>query len=156
MAYDIESATIFRGNTGAQGDGNAAINDIFSEFSRKMDNKINILDFDKVATELKSDIKSIGDKLESDIKDYNLTTIREMNSCLETVSKNFSNAIGGVRYNLNEHVEFVGKCKKEQDEFNKNTANTFRSIYKTFKVVAFILGLNVASILAIVIYLCTM
>lgn len=154
MAYDIESAKIFRGHTGAQ--GNYAINDRFSELNQKMDSKINIQDFDKVATELKSDIKSIGDKLENDIKDYNLTTIREMNSCLETISKNFSNAINRVRHDLEEHVKFVDQCKKEQEEFNKDVVNTVGSIYKAFKVVAFIFGLNMASILAIVIYLCTM
>lgn len=154
MAYDIESAKIFRGHTGAQCD--YAINDRFSELNQKMDSKINVQDFDKVAAELKSDIKSIGDKLENDIKDYNLTTIREMNSCLETISKNFSNAINGVRHDLEEHVKFVDQCKKEQEEFNKDVVNTVGSIYKAFKVVAFIFGLNMASILAIVIYLCTM
>jgi len=154
MAHDIESAKIIRGNTGAQGD--YAINDRFSELNQKMDSKINVQDFDKVAAELKSDIKSIGDKLENDIKDYNLATIREMNSCLETISKNFSNAINGVRHDLEEHVKFVDQCKKEQEEFNKDFVNTVGSIYKAFKVVAFIFGLNMASILAIVIYLCTM
>lgn len=154
MAYDIESAKIFRGHTGAQ--VNYAINDRFSELNQKMDSKINVQDFDKVAAELKSDIKSIGDKLENDIKDYNLTTIREMNSCLETISKNFSNAINGVRHDLEEHVKFVDQCKKEQEEFNKDIVNTVGSIYKAFKVVAFIFGLNMASILAIAIYLCTM
>lgn len=154
MAHDIESAKIIRGHTGAQGD--YAINDRFSELNQKMDSKINVQDFDKVATELKSDIKSIGDKLENDIKDYNLTTIREMNSCLETVSKHFSSSINGVRHDLEEHVKFVDQCKKEQDEFNKDVVNTVGSIYKAFKVVAFILGLNMASILAIVIYICTM
>lgn len=154
MAYDIESAKIFRGHTGAQGD--YAINDVFSELNQKMDSKINVQDFNKVAAELKSDIKSIGDKLENDIKDYNLTTIREMNSCLETVSKHFSSSIDGVRHDLEEHVKFVDQCKKEQDEFNKDVVNTVGSIYKAFKVVAFILGLNMASILVIVIYICTM
>ena len=154
MAYDIESAKIFRGHTGAQGD--YAINDVFSELNQKMDSKINVQDFNKVATELKSDIKSIGDKLENDIKDYNLTTIREMNYCLETVSKHFSSSIDGVRHDLEEQVKFFDQCKKEQDEFNKDVVNTVGSIYKAFKVVAFILGLNMASILAIVIYICTM
>ena len=69
MAYYIDSAEIFRGDTGSQGD--YAISDRFSELNQEMDSKINIQDFDKVATELKSDIKSIGDKLENDIKDYN-------------------------------------------------------------------------------------
>lgn len=154
MAYDIESAKIFRGHTGAQGD--YAINDVFSELNQKMDSKINVQDFNKVAAELKSDIKSIGDKLENNINDYKSVTIREMNSCLETISKNFSNAINGVRHDLEEHVKFVDQCKKEQEEFNKDIMNTVGSIYKAFKVVAFIFGLNMASILAIVIYLCTM
>lgn len=146
MAYDIESAIIFRGHTGAQGD--YAINDVFSELNQKMDSKINVQDFNKVAAELKSDIKSIGDKLENDIKDYNLTTIREMNPCLETVSKHFSSSIDGVRHDLEKHDKFVDQCNKEQEEFNKDAANAIGSIYKAFKVVAFIL--------AIVIYLCTM
>ena len=46
--------------------------------------------------------------------------------------------------------------KTEQEEFNKDVVNTVGSICKAFKVVAFMLGLNMASILAIVIYLCTM
>ena len=79
-----------------------------------------------------------------------------MNSYLETVSNHFRSSISGVRYDLEEHVKFVDQCKKEQDEFNKDVVNTVGSIYKAFKVVAFILGLNMASILAIVIYLCTM
>lgn len=152
MAYDIESATIPRGPTENQGD--YAINDRFSELNQKMDAKIGQDQFDKSVEFIKSDIKSISDKLESDIKDYNLTTIREMNSCLETISRNFSNSVRGVRYDLEEHVKFVDQCKKEQDKFNKYVVNTVESIYKTFKVIAFILGINIASILAIVIYLC--
>ena len=154
MAYDIESAKIFRGHTGAQGD--YAINNVFSELNQKMDAKIGQEQFDKSVELIRSDIKSISDKLESDIKDYNLTTIREMNSCLETVSNHFGSSIDGVRYYLEEHVKFVDQCKKDQDEFNKDVVNTNRSIYKTFKVIAFILGINMASILAIVIYLCMM
>lgn len=152
MAYDIESATIPRGPTGNKGD--YAINDRFSELNQKMDAKIDQEQFDKSVEFIRSDIKSISDKLESDIKDYNLTTIREMNSCLETISRNFSNSVSGVRYDLDEHVKFVDQCKKEQDKFNKYVVNTVESIYKTFKVIAFILGINIASILAIVIYLC--
>ena len=154
MAYDIESATIPRGPTGNQCD--YAINDRFSELNQKMDAKIGQEQFDKSVELIRSDIKSVSDKLENDINDYKSVTIREMNSCLETISKNFSNAISGVRYDLEEHVKFVDQCKKEQDEFNKDVVNTVGSIYKAFKVVAFILGLNMASILAIVIYLCTM
>lgn len=154
MAYDIESAKIFRGHTGAQGD--YAINDRFSELNQKMDSKINIQDFDKVATELKSDIKSIGDKIENNINDYKSVTIREMNSCLESISTKLSANIDKVGYNLGKHIEYFSDYKTEQEEFNKDAVNVIGSIYKAFKVVAFIFGLNMASILAIVIYLCTM
>ena len=152
--YDTISARISKGPDGAIEP--YSIDDKFSELNQKMDAKIGQEQFDKSVELIRSDIKSVGDKLESDIKDYNLTTIREMNSCLETVSKNFSSSIGGIRHNLEEHVKFVDQCKKEQDEFNKDVVNTVESIYKAFKVVTFILGLNMASILAIVIYLCTM
>ena len=166
MAYDIESARISRSPT-----GEPAISDRFSEIDHKIDSKLNILDtelnqkmdskigqeqFDKSVELIRSDIKSVSDKLHNDIKDYNLTTIREMNSCLETISKNFSAGISEVSRNLEEHVKFVDDCKKEQDEFNRDVVNTIGSICKAFKVVTFILGLNMASILAIVIYLCTM
>ena len=151
MAYYIDSAEIFIGDTGAQGD--YVISDRFSELNQEMDSKINIQDFDKVATELKSDIESIGDKLENDIKDYNLTTIREMNSCLESISTKLSANIDKVSYNLGKHIEYFSDYKTEQEEFNKDVVNTVGSICKAFKVVAFILGINIASILAIVIYL---
>lgn len=151
MAYYIDSAGIFIGDTGAQGD--YVISDRFSELNQEMDSKINIQDFDKVATELKSDIESIGDKLENDIKDYNLTTIREMNFCLESISIKLSANIDKVSYNLGKHIEYFSDYKTEQEEFNKDAVNAIGSIYKAFKVVAFILGINIASILAIVIYL---
>ena len=154
MAYYIDSAGIFIGDTGAQGD--YAISDRFSELNQEMDSKINIQDFDKVATELKSDIKSIGDKLENDIKDYNLTTIREMNSCLESISTKLSANINKVSCDLGKYIEYFSDYKTEQEEFNKDVVNVIEAIYKAFKVVAFIFGLNMASILAIVIYLCTM
>lgn len=154
MAYDIESAKIFRGHTGAQGD--YAINDVFSELNQKMDSKINVQDFNKVAAELKSDIKSIGDKIENNINDYKSVTIREMNSCLESISTKLSANIDKVGYNLGKHIEYFSDYKTEQEEFNKDAVNAIGSIYKAFKVVAFIFGLNMASILAIVIYLCTM
>ena len=152
--YDNISARISKGPDGLV--GTYPINDKFSELNQKMDAKIGQEQFDKSVELIRSDIKSVSDKLENDINDYKSVTIREMNSCIETISKNFSNAISGVRYDLEEHVKFVDQCKKEQDEFNKDVVNTVGSIYKAFKVVAFILGLNMASILAIVIYLCTM
>lgn len=154
MAYDIESAKIFRGHTGAQGD--YAINDVFSELNQKMDSKINVQDFNKVAAELKSDIKSIGDKLENNINDYKSVTIREMNYCLESISTKLSANINKVSCDLGKHIEYFSDYKTEQEEFNKDAVNAIGSIYKAFKVVAFIFGLNMASILAIVIYLCTM
>ena len=149
--YDNISARISKGPDGLV--GTYPINDKFSELNQKMDAKIGQEQFDKSVELIRSDIKSVSDKLENDINDYKSVTIREMNSCIETISKNFSNAISGVRYDLEEHVKFVDQCKKEQDKFNKDAANTFGSIYKAFKVVAFILGINIASILAIVIYL---
>lgn len=154
MAYDIESAKIFRGHTGAQGD--YAINDVFSELNQKMDSKINVQDFNKVAAELKSDIKSIGDKLENNINDYKSVTIREMNYCLESISTKLSANINKVSCDLGKHIEYFSDYKTEQEEFNKDAVNAIGSIYKAFKVVVFIFGLNMASILAIVIYLCTM
>ena len=110
MAYDIESVTIPKGPTVNQ--GYYTINDRFSELSQKMDNKIGQEQFDKSVELIRSDIKSIGDKLESGIKDYNYTTIREMNSCLETISYNFGNSICEVRHYMEEHVKFVDQCKK--------------------------------------------
>ena len=154
MDYDIESAKIFRGNTGAQGD--YAINDVFSELNQKMDSKINVQDFDKVAAELKSDIKSIGDKLENDIKDYNLTTIREMNSCLESISTKLSANINKVSCDLGKHIEYFSDYKTEQEEFNKDTVNVIGAIYKALKVVSIMLGINGFSIIVILIYLATL
>lgn len=154
MAYDIEPAKIFRGHTGAQGD--YAINDVFSELNQKMDSKINVQDFNRVATELKSDIKSIGDKLENDIKDYNLTTIREMNSCLESISTKLSANINKVSCDLGKHIEYFSDYKTEQEEFNKDTVNVIGAIYKALKVVSIMLGINGFSILVILIYLATL
>lgn len=154
MAYDIESAKIIRGHTGAQGD--YAINDRFSELNQKMDSKINVQDFDKVAAELKSDIKSIGDKLENDIKDYNLTTIREMNSCLESISTKLSANINKVSCDLGKHIEYFSDYKTEQEEFNKDTVNVIGAIYKALKVVSAVLGINGFLILVILLYLSTM
>ena len=68
MAHDIKSATILRGATGNQGD--YAINDVFSELNQKMDAKIGQEQLDKSVELIRSDIKSIGDKLENDINDY--------------------------------------------------------------------------------------
>ena len=154
MAYDIESAKIIRGHTGAQGD--YAINDRFSELNQKMDSKINVQDFDKVAAELKSDIKSIGDKLENDIKDYNLTTIREMNSCLESISTKLSANINKVSCDLGKHIEYFSDYKIEQAEFKKDTVNVIRAIYKALKIVYVMLGISMFSILTILIYLATL
>ena len=154
MAYDIEPAKIFRGATGNQGD--YAINDVFSELNQKMDAKIGQEQFDKSVELIRSDIKSIGDKLENDINDYKSVTIREMNSCLESISTKLSANIDKVSYNLGKHIEYFSDYKTEQEEFNKDAVNAIGSIYKAFKVIAFIFGLNMASILAIVIYLCTM
>ena len=154
MAYDIKSATILRGATGNQGD--YAINDVFSELNQKMDAKIGQEQFDKSVELIRSDIKSVSDKLENDINDYKSVTIREMNSCLESISTKLSANIDKVSYNLGKHIEYFSDYKTEQEEFNKDVVNTVGSICKAFKVVAFIFGLNMASILAIVIYLCTM
>ena len=157
MAYDIKSATILRGATGNQGDYAAvAINDRFSDLDKKMDSKIGQDQFEKSVELIRSDIKSIGGKLENDINDYKSVTIREMNSCLESISTKLSTNIDKVSYNLGKHIEYFSDYKTEQEEFNKDAVNAIGSIYKAFKVVAFILGLNMASILAIVIYLCTM
>ena len=157
MAYDIKSGTILRGATGNQGDYAAvAINDRFSDLDKKMDSKIGQEQFDKSVELIRSDIESIGDKLENDINDYKSVTIREMNSCLESISTKLSANIDKVSYNLGKHVEYFSDYKTEQEEFNKDVVNTVGSICKAFKVVAFMLGLNIASILAIVIYLCTM
>ena len=157
MINDIISEKISKLSKGVDGDYIMhGINDRFSELDHKVESKIDQYQFGESVELIRSDIKSVGDKLESDIDEYRSVTIREMNSCLETISKNFSNSINGVRHDLEEHVKFVDQCKKEQDEFNKDVVNTVGSIYKAFKVVAFMLGLNMASILAIVIYLCTM
>ena len=121
-----------------------------------MDSKINVQDFDKVAAELKSDIKSIGDKLENDIKDYNLTTIREMNSCLESISTKLSANINKVSCDLGKHIEYFSDYKTEQEEFNKDTVNVIGAIYKALKVVSIMLGINGFSILVILIYLATL
>ena len=157
MAYDIKSATILRGATGNQGDYAAvAINDRFSDLDKKMDSKIGQEQFDKSVELIRTDIKSIGDKLENDINDYKSVTIREMNFCLESISTKLSANIDKVSHDLGKHIEYFSDYKTEQDEFNNDVVNTVGSIYKAFKVVAFIFGLNMASILAIVIYLCTM
>ena len=157
MAYDIKSATILRGATGNQGDYAAvAINDRFSDLDKKMDSKIGQEQFDKSVELIRSDIKSVGDKLENDINDYKSVTIREMNSCLESISTKLSANIDKVSYNLGKHIEYFSDYKTEQEEFNKDVVNTVGSICKAFKVVSFMLGLNMASILAIVIYICTM
>ena len=154
MAYDIKSATILRGATGNQGD--YAINDVFSELNQKMDAKIGQEQFDKSVELIRYDIKSVSDKLENDINDYKSVTIREMNSCLESISTKLSANIDKVSHDLGKHIEYFSDYKTEQEEFNKDVVNTVGSICKAFKVVAFIFGLNMASILAIVIYLCTM
>lgn len=155
MAYDIKSATILRGATGNQGDY-AVVSNIFSDLDKKMDSKIGQEQFDKSVELIRSDIKSVSDKLENDINDYKSVTIREMNSCLESISTKLSANIDKVSYNLGKHIEYFSDYKTEQEEFNKDVVNTVGSICKAFKVVSFMLGLNMASILAIVIYICTM
>ena len=154
MDHDIKSATIPRGPTGNKGD--YAINDRFSEFNQKMDAKIGQEQFDKSVELIRSDIKSVGDKLENDINDYKSVTIREMNSCLESISTKLSANIDKVSHDLGKHIEYFSDYKTEQEEFNKDAVNAIGSIYKAFKVVAFIFGLNMAFILSIVIYLYTM
>lgn len=157
MAYDIKSATILRGTTGNQSDYAAvAINDRFSDLDKKMDSKIGQDQFDKSVELIRSDIKFVSDKLENNINDYKSVTIREMNSCLETISTKLSANIDKVSHDLGKHIEYFSDYKTEQEEFNKDVVNVIGAIYKAFKVVAFIFGLNMASILAIVIYLCTM
>ena len=154
MHDDIKFATIPIGPTANQGD--YTINDRLSELSQKMDNKIGQEQFDKSVELIRSDIKSVSDKLENDINDYKSVTIREMNSCLESISTKLSANIDKVGYNLGKHIEYFSDYKTEQEEFNKDVVNTVGSICKAFKVVSFMLGLNMASILAIAIYLCTM
>ena len=152
--YDTISAKIVKGPDGLA--GAYPINDKFSELNQKMDSKIGQEQFDKSVELIRSDIKSVGDKLENDINDYKSVTIREMNSCLETISTKLSANIDKVSHDLGKHIEYFSDYKTEQEEFNKDVVNTIGSICKAFKVVAFIFGLNMASILAIVIYLCTM
>lgn len=151
---DIISARISKGPDGLV--GAYPINDKFSELNQKMDAKIGQEQFDKSVELIRSDIKSVGDKLEHDIVEYKSVTIREMNSCLESISTKLSANIDKVSYNLGKHIEYFSDYKTEQEEFNKDVVNAIGSIYKAFKVVAFIFGLNIASILAIAIYLCTM
>ena len=154
MAYDIEQAKIFRGHTGAQ--GNYAINDVFSELNQKMDAKIGQEQFDKSVELIRSDIKSVGDKLEHDIVEYKSVTIREMNFCLENISIKLSDNINKVSYDLGKHVEYFSDYKTEQEEFNKDTVNVIGAIYKALKVVSIMLGINGFSILVILIYLATL
>lgn len=154
MAYDIESAKIFRGHTGAQGD--YAINDVFSELNQKMDAKISQEQFDKSVELIRSDIKSVGDKLEHDIVEYKSVTIREMNSCLESISTKLSANINKVSCYLGKHIEYFSDYKTEQEEFNKDTVNVIGAIYKALKVVSIMLGINGFSILVILIYLATL
>ena len=152
--YDTISAKIVKGPDGLV--GAYPINDKFSELNQKMDAKIGQEQFDKSVELIRSDIKSVGDKLEHDIVEYKSVTIREMNFCLESISTKLSANIDKVSHDLGKHIEYFSDYKTEQEEFNKDAVNAIGSIYKAFKVVAFIFGLNMASILAIVIYLCTM
>lgn len=154
---DIISEKISKLSKGVDGDYIIhGINDRFSELDHKVESKIDQYKFGESVELIRSDIKSIGDKLENDINDYKSVTIREMNSCLESISTKLSANIDKVGYNLGKHVEYFSDYKTEQEEFNKDVVNTVGSICKAFKVVAFMLGLNMASILAIVIYICTM
>ena len=156
MINDIISEKISKLSKGVDGDYIMhGINDRFSELDHKVESKIDQYQFGESVELIRSDIKSIGDKLESDIDEYRSVTIREMNSCLESISTKLSANIDKVSYGLGKHIEYFSDYKTEQEEFNKDAVNAIGSIYKAFKVVAFIFGLNMASILAIVIYLCT-
>ena len=157
MINDIISEKISKLSKGVDGDYIMhGINDRFSELDHKVESKIDQYQFGESVELIRSDIKSISDKLESDIDEYRSVTIREMNSCLESISTKLSANIDKVSYNLGTHIEYFSDYKTEQEEFNKDVVNTVGSICKAFKVVSFMLGLNMASILAIVIYLCTM
>ena len=157
MINDIISEKISKLSKGVDGDYIMhGINDRFSELDHKVESKIDQYQFGESVELIRSDIKSISDKLESDIDEYRSVTIREMNSCLESISTKLSANIDKVSYNLGKHIEYFSDYKTEQEEFNKDVVNTVGSICKAFKVVSFMLGLNMASILAIVIYLCTM
>ena len=157
MINDIISEKISKLSKGVDGDYIMhGINDRFSELDHKVESKIDQYKFGESVELIRSDIKSISDKLESDIDEYRSVTIREMTSCLESISTKLSANIDKVSHDLGKHIEYFSDYKTEQEEFNKDVVNTVGSICKAFKVVSFMLGLNMASILAIVIYLCTM
>ena len=152
--YDNISARISKGPDGLV--GTYPINDKFSELNQKMDAKIGQEQFDKSVELIRSDIKSIGDKLEHDIVEYKSVTIREMNSCLESISTKLSANINKVSCDLGKHIEYFSDYKTEQEEFNKDTVNVIGAIYKALKVVSIMLGINGFSILVILIYLATL
>lgn len=152
--YDTISAKILKGPDGSI--GAYPINDKFSELNQKMDAKIGQEQFDKSVELIRSDIKSVGDKLEHDIVEYKSVTIREMNSCLESISTKLSANINKVSCDLGKHIEYFSDYKTEQEEFNKDTVNVIGAIYKALKVVSIMLGINGFSILVILIYLATL
>lgn len=152
--YDTISAKILKGPDGSI--GAYPINDKFSELNQKMDAKIGQEQFDKSVELIRSDIKSVGDKLENDIHDYKSVTIREMNSCLESISTKLSANIDKVGYELGKHVEYFSDYKIEQAEFKKDTVNVIGAIYKALKIVYVMLGISMFSILTILIYLATL
>lgn len=121
-----------------------------------MDSKIGQEQFEKSVELIRSDIKSIGDKLENDINDYKSVTIREMNSCLETISTKLSANIDKVGHELGKHVKYFSDYKIEQAEFKKDTVNVIGAIYKALKIVYDMLGISMFSILTILIYLATL
>lgn len=152
--HDTISARISKGPDGLV--GAYPINDKFSELNQKMDAKIGQEQFDKSVELIRSDIKSVGDKLEHGIVEYKSVTIREMNSCLESISAKLSANINKVSCDLGKHIEYFSDYKTEQEEFNKDTVNVIGAIYKALKVVSIMLGINGFSILVILIYLATL
>lgn len=119
--YDTISAKIVKGPDGLV--GAYPINDKFSELNQKMDAKIGQEQFDKSVELIRSDIKSVGDKLEHDIVEYKSVTIREMNFCLESISTKLSANIDKVSHDLGKHIEYFSDYKTEQEEFNKDAVN---------------------------------
>ena len=129
--YDTISARISKGPDGAI--GLYPIDYKFSELNQKMDAKIGQEQFDKSVELIRSDIKSIGDKLENDIVEYNSVTIREMNFCLESISTKLSANIDKVGCELGKHIEYFSDYKIEQAEFKKDVTNVIVAIYKALK-----------------------
>lgn len=136
--------------------GKYAISDRFGELNNIIENKVGNEEFKKTIKEVKDEIESTSDKLAKDIKESKSSTIKEMNTCLETISQHFSAGIGGVSHNLEEHIKFFDECKKEQDKMNKDIMDTIEAIYKAFKIVSGILAINMAIVASILVYLSTL